>query len=117
MGREIDRLDALLGEEIGNGLGAHIPGRLVVNEDVVLAFKGKEVCAGNARSKRASHRERDPLIMSRVKNQRRHTDLTKTVANIDMSERLLETRGVPGRGRVSLEFVEPGQGLYACIGA
>src|SRR6266545_5149322 len=103
-------------EEVMNLGQKALPGRLALQQDVVLALDRHEPRAGDQGGNRAPRVEGYPAILARVEDQCGRGDPRRQVADIDLVECAQEAHRVLRRGRQALEVVEPAQLLGGALG-
>jgi hypothetical protein len=94
----------------------HRPGGLALEQDVVPALQRDESRARHRCRDLPSLIERDPRVISAVKDQRRGVHLRQALCHVEIPDLDLELHGVLRRGRQPLQFVEPVDLLQRSVG-
>src|SRR3974377_1595991 len=83
---------------------------------MVLAFEGNETSIWNCRSQPAPPLERHHCITADVKDKGRHSEFASLITDVEGIESIPKPFGRFCRGAPSLEFANPPELLFGCIG-
>src|SRR5262245_66519136 len=83
------------------------PGRIAWQEDMVAAIEGDKPGTGDTAGDHAPLLEWERGVVSAVQHQRRCRDRWQEVEEVETADRLLQPRRIRGRGRNSLQIIQP----------
>ena len=85
-----------------------LPGRFLLQQDVILAFQHHKARVGDQCRQQAALFHRDAGILARVQHQRRNAHPRRELLHVDLVKRALHGRSVFGRSRDMRQLVERG---------
>src|SRR5262249_6536992 len=103
-------------EEIAKFGSKGLPSSLIRQQDMVLTFKRHKTSVWNGRSEPAARLERHHRITSDMKDEGRYPELSGLGTNVERIECIPELSGICRRSATSLEFADPPELLFGCIG-
>ena len=93
--------------EVADGVAESLPGRLALEQDVVLRVQLDELGAGDARRELPPRRDRHGRVFTGVEDERRRAHLLDELRDVHRAARPQQIRGDRRRARPPAELVEP----------